>query len=97
MLTTGYTVGNLVGPQSFLAREAPDYTTAYTVMLVGYCLTIALMVLYGFLCWRDNKKKDVQEAEWRQSLQGVEQDVAEEWQDLTDKKVSQLNQLSGLI
>ena len=97
MLTIGYTVGNLVGPQSFLAREAPDYTTAYTVMLVGYCLTIALMVLYGFLCWRDNKKKEVQEAAWRQSLQGVEQDVAEEWQDLTDKKVSQLNQLSGLI
>jgi len=48
------------------------------------------MVLYGFLCWRDNKKKDIQEAEWQRSMQGVEQDVAEEWQDLTDKKVSRL-------
>lgn len=41
-------------------------------MLVGYCVTIALMVLYGFLCWRDNKKKDIQEAEWQRSMQGVD-------------------------
>lgn len=83
----GYAVGNLVGPQSFLAREAPDYPTAYTVMLAGYCVTIGLMTLYGFLCWRDNKKKEVMEREWLQSIQGQDQIVAEEWKDQTDKKV----------
>ncbi|KAK8864739.1 hypothetical protein IAR55_001995 [Kwoniella newhampshirensis] len=82
----GYCVGNLVGPQSFLAREAPSYTTAYTVMMAGYCVSILLMVLYGFLCWRDNKKKVVQEEQWRASIEGLEQDVAEEWKDLTDKQ-----------
>jgi hypothetical protein len=57
-------------------------------MLVGYCITIALMVLYGFLCWRDNKKKDIQEAAWREETHGEQQDVAEEWKDLTDKRVT---------
>ncbi|KAK4686967.1 MFS transporter, ACS family, allantoate permease, partial [Tremellales sp. Uapishka_1] len=82
----GYCVGNLVGPQSFLAREAPDYHTAYTVMLCGYCVSIGLMTLYGFLCWRDNKKKVFQESQWVASMQGMELDIAEEWKDLTDKE-----------
>ncbi|WVR04194.1 hypothetical protein IAU60_001194 [Kwoniella sp. DSM 27419] len=80
----GYCVGNLVGPQSFLAREAPNYPTAYTVMLAGYCVSLALMATYGFLCWRDNKKKVVQEEQWRTAIDGQQQDVAEEWKDLTD-------------
>nr|XP_031859423.1 uncharacterized protein CI109_005067 [Kwoniella shandongensis]KAA5526495.1 hypothetical protein CI109_005067 [Kwoniella shandongensis] len=82
----GYCVGNLVGPQSFRASEAPNYTTAYTVMMVGYCVSLLLMATYGYLCWRDNKKKVVQEADWRASTQGQQQDVAEEWKDLTEKQ-----------
>ncbi|WWC88845.1 uncharacterized protein L201_003760 [Kwoniella dendrophila CBS 6074] len=82
----GYAVGNLVGPQSFKAKEDPTYPTAYTVMLAGYCVSIGLMVLYGFLCWWDNKKKVVQEEEWRASIEGQEQDVAAEWKDMTDKE-----------
>lgn len=58
-------------------------------MLSGYCVTLGLMALYGFLCWRDNKKKEIEEAAWRASIEGQVQDVAEEWKDLTDKKVSE--------
>ncbi|OWZ44650.1 allantoate permease [Cryptococcus neoformans c45] len=82
----GYCVGNLVGPQSFLSREAPGYPTAYTVMLAGYCVSIGLMSLYGFLCWRDNKKKVAQGTEWQQSITSQDTTVAEEWKDLTDKQ-----------
>ncbi|ORY25474.1 major facilitator superfamily domain-containing protein [Naematelia encephala] len=82
----GYCVGNLVGPQSFRSSQAPNYPTAYTVMLVGYCCSLALLSLYGYICWRDNKKKVIQEAQWRESTQGQTADVAEEWKDLTDKE-----------
>lgn len=92
----GYAVGNLIGPQSFRATEAPNYHTAYTVMLVGYCCSIGLLALYGFLCWRDNKRKEIQEREWRAAGGDSEQDVAEEWKDLTDKQVSAPSQ-SGLV
>ncbi|WRT67613.1 uncharacterized protein IL334_004585 [Kwoniella shivajii] len=82
----GYTVGNLIGPQSFRAKEDPSYPTAYTVMMAGYCVTLGLMALYGFLCWRDNKRKVTQEEQWRASIAGQEQDVGEEWKDLSDKE-----------
>nr|XP_019012572.1 allantoate permease [Kwoniella pini CBS 10737]OCF51353.1 allantoate permease [Kwoniella pini CBS 10737] len=87
----GYAVGNLVGPQSFRANEDPTYPTAYTVMMVGYCACLGLMTLYGILCWRDNKKKVIQEQEWRTATEGQEQDIGEEWKDLTDREVSALS------
>lgn len=77
----------MIGPQSFRANEAPGYSTAYTVMLSGYCISIGLLTLYGFLCWRDNKRKDAQEQQWLASLGGNEPEVAAEWQDMTDKQV----------
>ncbi len=69
-----------------MSSEAPVYPTAYTVMLVGYCISLALLTAYGVLCWRDNKKKVAQEVEWSASVQGNEADVAEEWKDHTDKQ-----------
>jgi hypothetical protein len=57
-------------------------------MLSGYCVSLGLLTLYGFLCWRDNRRKEVAEEEWRASVDGSEQEVAAEWQDLTDKLVS---------
>lgn len=57
-------------------------------MLAGYCCSIGLLALYGFLCWRDNKRKEIEEEEWANSSEGRNQEVAAEWQDLTDKQVS---------
>lgn len=57
-------------------------------MLAGYCVSIGLMSLYGFLCWRDNKKKVAQGTEWQKSVTSQDTTVAEEWKDLTDKQVS---------
>lgn len=38
----GYLIGNLIGPQLFLAREAPNYPSGVTGMLTCYCLAIAV-------------------------------------------------------
>ncbi|KAK8869466.1 hypothetical protein IAR55_000030 [Kwoniella newhampshirensis] len=80
----GYCVGNLVGPQTFISKEAPLYPSATMTMLIGYCLSILLVCLYGFSCWRSNKLKVKQQEEWEANHH--EQDVAEEWKDLTDRQ-----------
>ncbi|WRT67482.1 uncharacterized protein IL334_004454 [Kwoniella shivajii] len=80
----GYCVGNLIGPQTFRANEAPLYKSAIMSMLIFYCLSILFIAIYGLVCWQSNKKKEKQEEEWRATRQ--EGDVAEEWKDLTDKE-----------
>ena len=56
-------------------------------MLAGYCVTVLLLVIYGWLCWRDNKKKVIEEEEFRNATDSREQ-AAADWQDLTDKQVN---------
>ncbi|WVQ85371.1 hypothetical protein IAT38_007536 [Cryptococcus sp. DSM 104549] len=80
----GYCVGNLVGPQAFRDKEAPTYPSASLTMLIGYCASIALIALYGFVCWRDNKRKVIEQEEWE--ARNHDEDVGEEWKDLTDKQ-----------
>ncbi|WWC69114.1 uncharacterized protein I206_103050 [Kwoniella pini CBS 10737] len=80
----GYCVGNLIGPQTFRATEAPLYKSAVLSMLIFYCLSIVFIALYGVLCWQANKKKEKQEAEWIASR--ADDGIAEEWKDLTDKQ-----------
>ncbi|RAH51223.1 MFS general substrate transporter [Aspergillus brunneoviolaceus CBS 621.78] len=55
--------GNLVGPQCFIAREAPHYTTAFTTLLTCYSLAALLcVVLRCYLVWQ-NKRRDIQPGE----------------------------------
>lgn len=54
----GYCVGNLIGPQTFLSSEAPDYPTAKVLILVGYAASLFMIALLWWINWRANKKRD---------------------------------------
>ncbi|TVY83359.1 putative transporter [Lachnellula suecica] len=57
----GYCVGNLVGPQVFLSREAPHYQTAYKTTFA--CSAIEIVMLLGFrfyLQWENNRRDKLQ-------------------------------------
>ncbi|KAH7156030.1 major facilitator superfamily domain-containing protein [Dactylonectria macrodidyma] len=54
----GYCAGNIGGPQLFIAKEAPTYQTAFTALLVIYCLVIIFVALFRvYLNW-ENKRRD---------------------------------------
>ncbi|KAI0455817.1 allantoate permease [Xylaria acuta] len=58
ILFIGYCVGNIIGPQTFLEREAPGYHSAYIAMLVGYTVKlVSILVLYVYM-WRVNVARD---------------------------------------
>ncbi|KAK4688945.1 hypothetical protein P7C73_g1165, partial [Tremellales sp. Uapishka_1] len=54
----GYLVGNIVGPQTFRAAQAPTYTGGIVAMLVCYCIAILLIFVYYLNILRLNKKKE---------------------------------------
>ncbi|PCG93177.1 Major facilitator superfamily domain, general substrate transporter [Penicillium occitanis (nom. inval.)] len=54
----GYAVGNLIGPQTFRANQAPAYTGGFVSMLICYCVCIGLMGTYWILAAVLNAKRE---------------------------------------
>ena len=72
-------VANIVGPQTFLASEAPTYKTSVTVALASFCANI---VLFTILYIRTNTARD-HEAGNSEEVD-VDRELVEAFSDLTD-------------
>ncbi|KAM0418805.1 hypothetical protein ACHAPT_012246 [Fusarium lateritium] len=57
ILYIGYAVGNLIGPQTFRANQAPSYIGGTISMIVCYCVCIILMVAYWAIAAWQNKTR----------------------------------------
>ncbi|SCU82130.1 LAMI_0B09054g1_1 [Lachancea mirantina] len=79
----GYCVGNIIGPQSFRANQAPNYAGAKIAMLISFCAADVCVALMHWLNKRDNKIRDDMKA-----AQGSDYQEPEylEFADLTDKQ-----------
>lgn len=71
-----WAVGNIIGPQTFRADQAPAYTGGTVAMIVCYIVAIVLILAYGALCYQSNRKRAEEIAV------GSDQD----WLDLSDKE-----------
>ena len=95
----GYCVGNIVGPQTFQAKDAPKYTGGVVAMLVCYGVAIVLIAAYRSVghdafddprpsltrqfCVYLNKRKAC-ELEAHVREHGDSTDMLDQWQDQTD-------------
>lgn len=57
ILYISYAVGNLIGPQTFRAEQAPAYVGGTVSMIICYCVAIALMAGYWALAAWQNRSK----------------------------------------
>jgi ACS family allantoate permease-like MFS transporter len=53
-----YGVGNIIGPQTFVANQAPQYTGAIVAMLLCYALSMLLALGYGLACRYENAQRE---------------------------------------
>lgn len=80
----GYCVGNLIGPQTFIATQAPDYAGAKIAMVVCSSITFIVMCLIWIHYVVENKKRDAKaKAEPNTEFEMIEN---HEFADLTDKE-----------
>jgi hypothetical protein len=54
----GYTVGNLIGPQTFRAEQAPQYTGGVIAMMCCFCTCILLALTYLAVSVFENRGRD---------------------------------------
>lgn len=64
----GYSVGNIVGPQTFRSNQAPEYTGGTVAMLVCYVTAMGLAGLYWFVATVQNRGRE------EETLTGISSD-----------------------
>ncbi|KAI4178211.1 MAG: hypothetical protein LQ346_007524 [Caloplaca aetnensis] len=85
LVSGSFSVGNIIGPQTFQAKDAPDYIPAKTTVLATQAAAALIsFVLFLYYVWA-NKRKGAASATAESSAVGG---VAEEhlWEDQTDKQ-----------
>ncbi|PMD62759.1 MFS general substrate transporter, partial [Hyaloscypha bicolor E] len=83
----GYAVGNIIGPQTYVAKDAPNYYPAKYTMLAFLLFTIFLLTSYGLIHKMWNNKRDKQDVLDAQNGIVHEHIENEEFADLTDFKL----------
>ncbi|POS68964.1 major facilitator superfamily transporter [Diaporthe helianthi] len=81
LVSMGYAAGNLIGPQTFISKEAPKYQSGVIAMLVSYCLSISLLLLYFVIFYAENRRTDK-----KYGRPSEIRNVVEGFADVTDKK-----------
>lgn len=56
-----YCCAMIIGPQVFLEREAPHYTTGYTSLIGFEVAAICLLAAYAIGCKIENRRRDARE------------------------------------
>ena len=79
MYWIGYCVGNIIGPQTFQAKDSPRFASAEITILVLFAVGLVDVLLMYFYLRSQNKKKEQERA----SSAYVEKQ-GQEFLDLTD-------------
>jgi ACS family allantoate permease-like MFS transporter len=79
----GYCVGNLIGPQTFIASQAPEYRGGQISMVVCYAVSIFLNLWLYYNYWAENRRRDRLASEGKIENPNIENI---EFADLTDKE-----------
>ncbi|CAG8274428.1 unnamed protein product [Penicillium olsonii] len=81
LVAGSFSIGNIIGPQTFQARDAPEYRPAKVAVLATQAAAAVLsVVLFGYYKWQ-NRRRD-------QAKGPVNEDMIDEikWAGLTDKQ-----------
>lgn len=81
MYLIGYCVGNIIGPQVFQAKDAPQYRSAEITIVVCYVISLLDVLFIYFWCRSQNKKKALIRAQ-----PGYVKIEGQEFYDLTDRE-----------
>lgn len=77
-----YCVSNIISPQTFIADQAPQYTTGIAVSLTAFCLNICLFTILYFVYRTANKRRD--NLPEGQISEDETRDLIDAFSDLTD-------------
>ncbi|KAI9670080.1 MAG: hypothetical protein M1829_004807 [Trizodia sp. TS-e1964] len=85
LISGSFSVGNIIGPQTFQVKDAPQYIPAkITVLATQAAGAVMAVVLFAYYVWA-NKRKDAKRASLQSQGVEVETEVSH-WEGMTDKE-----------
>ncbi|KAL8968541.1 MAG: hypothetical protein Q9183_002416 [Haloplaca sp. 2 TL-2023] len=85
LVSGSFSVGNIIGPQTFQARDAPDYIPAkITVLATQSAAALIAFVLFLYYVWSNKSKKSASSIEGSVGAEGGRDEQL--WEDRTDKQ-----------
>ena len=88
LVAGSFSIGNIIGPQTFQARDAPQYHPAKIAVLATQAAAgVLAVVLFGYYVW-ENKRRDARDAAEPTEVVDTssEDHKVEAWSGLTDKE-----------
>lgn len=79
----GYSVGNLIGPQTFISSQAPQYRGGQIAMVVCLAISSILIAWVYYNYWHENRRREKLKADGLLEMPHIENF---EFADLTDKE-----------
>lgn len=80
IIAGAFGVGNIIGPQTFQARDAPQYLPAKITVLAAVCAGAGVAaVLMGYYKWENKRRDREQEGKTGETDEEV-------WSNLTDRE-----------
>lgn len=77
-ISIGFAIGNITGPQSYQAKDAPNYQPAKVSMLVTQAVSIGFALLIAGIYFLRNKRRS------NEVVEHDEKEALDVWNDLTD-------------
>ena len=85
LLAAAFSVGNIIGPQTFQARDAPEYRPAKIAVLATQASSaVVTVVLHFYYVW-ENKRRDARQSLQEKGEQGPTAGI-EDWVGMTDRE-----------
>lgn len=85
LIAGSFSIGNIIGPETFRAKDAPEYHKAKVIVLATQsAAAVVTVILFGYYVWANRlKEKSMRRLE----SEGVRVDTTEDvWGNLTDKQ-----------
>ena len=85
LIAGSFSIGNIIGPQTFQAKDAPVYRTAKIIVLATQAAgAFVTVLLFAYYVWA-NRRKDAEEGRVEHEANEIDT-VTDKWGNLTDKE-----------
>lgn len=87
LVAAAFSCGNIIGPQTFQAKDAPQFIPAkISILATQAAAALVSAVLFAYYVWANRKKEAKEQRSWTESGGHHDEELRRQWMNQTDKR-----------